>query len=268
MKSQQKPKQFNRYIKAKPVKQETRINKFIAEATSESRRSADELILAGKVKVNGEVVKELGMKVTSRDTVEVNGKKIEKLDKKYVIFHKPPGYITTRDDEKNRKTIYDILPPEMNILKPAGRLDKESSGLLLLTNDGELIMELTHPKHHVPKTYRVTVKGKVTMEHMMKMQKGIEIEPGKIAYAEGMILDYDKGATTLELVLHQGYNRQIRKMLEIIERPVEALKRISHANLNIAGLEKGKYRYLKPKEVRDLQNYLLKIRKENQKNAD
>ena len=235
-----------------------RINKYIAEAGISSRRGADELILEGKVKVNGKVVLEPGMAVDEKDKVIVDGEPVKPRMKKYVIFNKPAGYITTNDDPQDRRTIYHILPEEMRHLKPAGRLDKDSSGLLILTNDGDLIQQLTHPKEHVSKVYRVMAQGRVSGGDVSKMANGIEIEKGKIAHAETIVLDYSKEISTLQIRLYQGYNRQIRKMLDALGHPVVSLKRIAHANLVVDGLKKGEYRFLKRSEVTALFNHLKK----------
>ena len=241
------------------MRPQTRINKYIASTGIASRRAADELIKAGKVKVNGKTITEPGIGIGSRDIVEIDGKKINVQEKKYIIFNKPAGYITARKDPENRKTVYDLLPPEIYKLKPAGRLDKDTTGLMILTNDGELIQKLTHPKSHVPKVYRVTVEGRVGQQDLLTLKKGVELEEGKIAYAEAVILEYSKPNTLLEITLYQGYNRQIRRMMEFIKHPVVSLKRISHANITLAGLDKGKFRYLARKEVSDLSNYLNKL---------
>lgn len=238
-----------------------RLNKFIASTGISSRRGADELIETGKVKINGKLVEEPGISVSEKDIVEVNGKKIQVRDEKYIIFYKPAGYITTKSDPQNRKTIYNLLPPEVHHLKSAGRLDKDSTGLLILTNDGDLIQKLTHPKIHVPKVYRVTVEGKITAQDIVSLNKGIEIEKGKIAYADVLVLECDKTKTTMQMTLYQGYNRQIRKMMDKINHPVMNLKRIAHANIVLQGLDKGQYRYLNKNEVRDLFNYLKKAEK-------
>ena len=166
------------------MKDQIRLNKYIANAGISSRRGADELIKAGKIKVNGKIITEPGLLVNDTAVVEVDNQKIKARIQKYVIFNKPAGYITTKTDPQNRKTIYNLLPSEMCHLKPAGRLDKDSSGLLILTNDGELIQKLTHPKKQIPKVYRVTVEGKITKQNILVMGKGIEIEEGKIAYAD------------------------------------------------------------------------------------
>lgn len=245
------------------MQQQIRLNKYIASTGLTSRRGADELIINGRVKVNGKVVVEPGVSVTEKDSVLVDNKKINVQNKKYVIFYKPAGYITTTNDPQERKTIYSLLPEDFKYLKPAGRLDKDSSGLILLTNDGDLIQKLTHPKEHVSKIYRVMVEGKITQQDLLKLKNGIEIEENKIAYAECDVIEIDKAYTVLRVVLYQGYNRQIRKMMDIIKHPVISLKRLSQANLNVAGLEKGSYRYLKPKEVRELFNFLKNVAKKN-----
>jgi len=235
-----------------------RINKYIASTGLTSRRGADELIQEGKVKVNGKIVKEPGMLITEKDIVFVDDKKIEVKGKKYYIFNKPPGYITAKSDPQGRKTIYDILPDFLKNLNSVGRLDKDSSGLLILTNDGEILQKLTHPSVKVAKIYKVTIEGKLTREELIKLENGIEIEEGKIAYAEVVVLEYIKGVSTLQATLYQGYNRQIRRMMEILGHPVKTLKRLAHASVNISGMERGQYRQLRPKEVSNLKDYLRK----------
>ena len=244
-----------------------RINKYIASCSDISRRQADKYIEDGKVKVNGKTVSEFGFLVSDKDRVEVEGKTLSRQRKEYYLFHKPAGYITTKSDEKNRKTIYDILPEKMKALNPAGRLDKASSGLIILTNDGELLQKLTHPKIQVSKVYKVKVKGKFSDGDFYKFQNGIEIEPNKIAYGEIELLNFEQGLSTFQITLYQGYNRQIRKMMEQLGKEVVALKRISHATLSIAGLEKGKYRPVKQTELRNLSVYLnKKLNSLNKKN--
>ena len=165
-----------------------RLNKFIASSGIASRRKADELIENEKVTVNGKIITELGFQVSAKDKVMVEGKLIKPLKLEYYRFYKPAGYITTADDEKGRKTIYDVIPPELKKLKPVGRLDKDSTGLIIMTNDGDLINDMTHPSIKVPKIYNVTVNGKVTPEDGEKMHNGIEIESDtgeiKTAFAE------------------------------------------------------------------------------------
>lgn len=245
------------------MQKKTRLNKYIADCGLASRRGADELILEGKVKVNGKVVDTPGVEVGYKDKVHVDGKLLVPQDLKYVIFNKPAGYITSRKDPQERKTIYALLPEAMHNLKTAGRLDKASTGLLILTNDGDLIQKLTHPKAKVAKVYRVCAEGKISRNDIFAMSKGIEIEKGKIAYADCAVIEINSKESVLEMVLYQGYNKQIRRMLEILGYPVKSLKRIAHASLNISGLERGQYRYLKPKEVQALKNHLNKSEKAN-----
>ncbi len=240
-----------------------RLNKFIASSGLCSRRKADELIEAGKVLVNGKIVKELGFQVGPKDKVVIDKQLIKPQRHEYYKFYKPAGYITTSDDEKGRKTIYDILPKELHHLKPVGRLDKDSTGLLILTNDGELINQLTHPSVKVIKVYTVSVEGKITVNDLETLAKGIEIEKGKIAYAEAMVLDFDKNETMLQVVLTQGLNRQIRKMFDYLGHPVVSLKRIQHATIAIEGLKRGQVRMIKASQLKDLRKYIAKLEKMN-----
>ena len=239
--------------------EQVRLNKFIAASGLCSRRKADELIEQGVVKVNGAVVKELGFVVSTKDRVMVNGQPLKKTAPVYIKYYKPAGYITTMSDEKGRKTIYDILPEELKDLKPVGRLDKDSTGLLILTNDGDFINKMTHPSIKLPKVYRVCAQGRMNNEHLLKMAKGIEIEPGKIAYADSMIVEYEGTNTVLQVVLYQGMNRQIRKMLDFLGYPVVSLKRISHGTISLQGLKKGQVKYIKPREINDLKKQLKKL---------
>lgn len=242
-----------------------RLNKMIASSGLCSRRKADELIESGAVKVNGQVVKELGYSVSSKDKITVNNQPLKKQTLTYIKYYKPAGYITTMSDEKGRKTIYDILPPEAKDLKPVGRLDKDSTGLLIMTNDGDFINKMTHPSIKIPKVYRVCAEGKMNQQHLIQLAKGIEIEKDKIAYADAAILDYEGKNTVLQIVLYQGMNRQIRKMLDILGFPVVSLKRVSHGTINIQGLKKGQFKYLKPREVSDLLKQIQKLEKQAQK---
>lgn len=241
----------------------TRLNKYIASSGLCSRRKADELIESGVVLVNGKKVTELGFSVKPKDKVFVNGKMIHPVKHEYYRFYKPAGYITTADDENGRKTIYDLIPENLHHLKPVGRLDKDSTGLIILTNDGDLINDLTHPSVKVPKLYRVSINGKITQNDIDKMYKGIEIEPGKIAYAEVDVLDVDNTHTVMEIMLYQGLNRQIRKMFEHLGFEVLTLKRIQHATLNLDGLKRGMIKPIKPQQIKELRNFLNRISKKN-----
>ena len=237
----------------------SRLNKYIASSGLCSRRKADELIEQGKVFVNGKKVTELGFTVEDKDKVVIDGKIIRPVKHEYYRFYKPAGYITTSDDEKGRKTIYDLLPESMYHLKPVGRLDKDSTGLLILTNDGDLINELTHPSVKVPKVYLVTVDAKMHPHEFEQMALGIEIEPGKKAYADVTLLNMDNKHTELQIVLYQGMNRQIRKMIEHFGYEVKSLKRIQHATIQLEGLKRGEFKPIKPRQIKELRNFLNRI---------
>ena len=237
----------------------TRLNKYIASSGLCSRRKADELIEQGVVFVNGKKVTELGYLVDEKDKVFVNQKLVRPVKHVYYKFYKPAGYITTCDDEKGRRTIYDLLPENLYNLKPVGRLDKDSTGLLILTNDGDLINELTHPSVKVPKVYIVSVDAKMHPHEFEQMAKGIEIEPGKIAYADVTLLEADNKHTLMQIVLYQGMNRQIRKMIEYFGYEVKSLKRIQHATIQLEGLRRGEFKPIKPQQIKELRNFLNRI---------
>jgi len=244
-----------------------RLNKYIASTGICSRRKADELITEGKVSVNGKTITELGFYVREKDKVTVDGKTVRPQELEYYRFYKPAGYITTQNDEKGRKTIYDIIPAELKHLKPVGRLDKDSTGLLIMTNDGELINQMTHPSIKVPKVYMVTINGKFTENHAKEMFDGIEIitdtNEKKTAYAETVPIEVTNKSSVIQVVLYQGINRQIRKMFAKLGFEVKVLKRIQHAIITLEGLRKGQIKAMKPKQVKQLQSYLTKITKES-----
>lgn len=237
-----------------------RINKYIAQSGFCSRRKADEYVLERRVKVNGETVTMLGFEIRKKDKVTIDDKLIRADKLEYYKFYKPTGYITTKSDEKGRKTIFDILPKEYHHLNPVGRLDKDSSGLIILTNDGNLAFELTHPSHKVSKTYIVKVDGKLKDDELQKLTDGIEIEKDKIAYCDWAILEETNDYTQFEIILYQGMNRQIRKMFEFLGHNVINLKRIRHANIDLTGLKKGQIKPIKPRQIKELRAYLEKIK--------
>ena len=214
----------------------TRLNIYIASCGICSRRKADELIEQGCVNVNGKIVKELGYLVQPKDKVFVNQKLIRPVKHEYYRFYKPAGYITTSDDEKGRKTIYDLLPESMFGLN-----------------------SLTHPSVKVPKVYLVTVDARVQKQELEKMAQGIEIEPGKTAYADIQVLDIDSKHTEMQIILYQGMNRQIRKMFEYFGYEVKTLKRIQHATITLDGLRRGEFKPIKPIQIRELKNFLNRI---------
>ena len=241
------------------MKDKVRLNKYIAMSGKASRRKADELIEQGKVKVNGKIISELGYLVSDKDKIVIDNELIKPEKKVYIKYYKPAGYITTVSDEKGRKTIYDILPEDIKDLKPVGRLDKDSTGLLIMTNDGDLINKMTHPSVKISKIYRVVVKGKFGKNQIQMWQDGLEIEKGKVAYADARIVEYEGQNTVLEVVLYQGLNRQIRKMAELVGFPVLHLKRVMHGPIDLSGLKRGQYKYLKPKQINDLKMYIKKV---------
>lgn len=230
-----------------------RLQKVIAYAGIASRRKAEQMILEGKVKVNGKVVKELGTKVSNSDAIEVNGVKLEKEDKVYFLLYKPRGVISAVTDDKGRKTVTDIFKKQVHQrIFPVGRLDYDTSGLLLLTNDGEFSFQMTHPKFKIDKTYIARVKGVPTIDGLKKLQRGIKLEDGKTAPAKVSMTSFDEkaGKAICEITIHEGRNRQVRRMFEAIGTPVVKLKRERFAFLDLGGLMPGEYRELTKHEVK------------------
>lgn len=231
-----------------------RLQKVIAHAGIASRRKAEKLIAEGKVTVNGKVVTELGTKVTPSDKIQVNGIPLQQEEQKYYLFYKPRGVISAVEDDKNRKVVTDFFPHVEERIYPVGRLDYDTSGLLLLSNDGEFTHLLTHPKHEIPKTYVAKVKGLPSRELLKKLERGIQLEDGKTAPAKTKLLTADKrkGHSIVEITIHEGRNRQVRKMFDAIDHSVLKLKRERFAFLTLHGLNAGEYRELTPHEVKKL----------------
>lgn len=232
-----------------------RLQKVIAYAGVASRRKAEQLILDGKVKVNNVVIKELGTKVSASDTIEVEGVKLEKEQKVYFLLYKPRGTISAVTDDKGRETVTDIFKKHVDQrIFPVGRLDYDTSGLLLLTNDGEFSYQMTHPKFKIDKTYVARVKGIPTIEGLKKLQRGIKLEDGKTAPAKVSMTSFDEkaGKAICEITIHEGKNRQVRRMFEAIGTPVVKLKRERFAFLDLGNLSPGEYRELTKHEVKQL----------------
>ncbi|GIN89491.1 ribosomal large subunit pseudouridine synthase B [Siminovitchia terrae] len=231
-----------------------RLQKVIAQAGVASRRKAENLIIEGKVKVNGQVVTELGTKVAAADKIEVNGIPLVEEEKKYFLFYKPRGVISAVKDDKSRKVVTDYFTHIPERVYPVGRLDYDTSGLLLLSNDGEFTHLLTHPMHEIKKTYVAKVKGIPVREALKKLERGIVLEDGKTAPAKVQLQTADKrkNSAILEITIHEGRNRQVRRMLEAIGHPVIKLKRENLAFLNLHGLNAGEFRELTPHEVKRL----------------
>ncbi|MDR2833414.1 MAG: rRNA pseudouridine synthase [Streptococcaceae bacterium] len=233
-----------------------RLQKVIANAGITSRRKAEEYIQTGRVSVNGKVVRELGVKVDGNDKVEVDGVPIYKEEPVYYLFYKPRGVISAVSDDKNRKTVVDYFTDVSERIFPIGRLDYDTSGLLLLTNDGDFMNLLTHPKHEVDKVYVAKVKGVATKENLRPLTKGIVIDKKKTAPARYEILstDFEKGMSVVKLTIHEGRNHQVKKMFESIGLPVRKLMREQYGDLTLAGLRVGQYRPLLKKEINQLRN--------------
>ena len=231
-----------------------RLQKVIAHAGIASRRKAEELILQGKVKVNGEVVKELGIKISNSDRVEVEGIPIEKEEPVYFLFYKPRGVISSVKDEKGRKAVTDFFPEIKQRIYPVGRLDYDTSGLILLTNDGEFANLLMHPRNEIEKEYIAKIKGIPPREKIKSLEKGIQLEDGKTAPARAKVLSIDKkkGTAIVQLTIHEGRNRQVRRMFEAIGHPVMKLRRERYAFLTLHSLKAGESRELTAHEVKQL----------------
>ncbi|MBQ1274578.1 MAG: pseudouridine synthase [Cellulosilyticum sp.] len=233
-----------------------RLQKYLAACGIASRRKCEAYILEGKVEVNGQVVQELGTKVEPGDKVTFGGKEV-KLQEEYVYYmlNKPVGYVTTVQDEKQRQTVLDLVKDTKHRVYPVGRLDYNTSGLLLLTNDGELTYGLTHPKHHVNKCYEVKVQGVLSDEAKRALKEGVLID-GKMTYpAKVKVLRKGEKSTVFQLTIHEGRNRQVRKMCEAVGYPVLLLKRVSVGKLTLDDLELGCYRALTEREI----SYLKQI---------
>lgn len=231
-----------------------RLQKVIAHAGVASRRKAEEMILEGKVKVNGKVVKELGVKVSNSDTVEVGGIPLEKEQPVYFLFYKPRGIISSVTDDKGRKTVTDYFPEIKERIYPVGRLDYDTSGILLLTNDGEFANLLMHPRNEIEKEYIAKIKGIPLRENLKVLEKGIRLEDGKTAPAQTKVISVDKkkGTSIVQLTIHEGKNRQVRRMFEAIGHPVVKLRRERYGFLDLRGLQAGDARELTAHEVKQL----------------
>ncbi|MDO4364909.1 MAG: pseudouridine synthase [Clostridia bacterium] len=234
---------------------EVRLQKFMAEQGVASRRKSEDLIRAGKVKVNGHVA-EIGMKINPRkDLVTVGKQKLTNVKNRkmvYIMLNKPRGYVTTVSDELGRKTVMDLLPDFGCRIYPVGRLDKDSEGLLLLTNDGSFTNCMTHPSHEYAKVYRVTVRPAVNDEILFNLRNGIEIDGRKTAPCEVTVLTEEENRVVLEFILHEGRNRQIRKMCESQGLEVARLKRISIGPIKLGMLKQGDYKELSEQDVKKL----------------
>ena len=240
-----------------------RLQKVIAQAGVCSRRKAEELIINGKVKVNGKVCDILGTKVSNKDLIEVNGEVITKEEKVYYIMNKPKGCLCTNSDDKGRKTVLDYMPKDERIFS-VGRLDYDTSGVLLLTNDGEFCNHMIHPRYHLEKTYVVNLQGILTDEDIQKLKKGLKTKYESFQPAKVFVLqkDFTRNRTQFELTIKEGKNHQVKNMMKALGHEVRRLHRIRFAFLEVNDLRAGQYRRLKPYEIKKLNRLSLEGKEE------
>lgn len=232
-----------------------RINKYIANAGIASRRKADELIKAGKVKVNGKVMSQPGYDVADSDEVLVEGKPVQSTENKvYYAMNKPLGVITSVNDDRGRMTVVDIMSDVEERVFPVGRLDYNTSGLLLLTNDGDFANRIMHPGRRVDKTYRVRVAGNISKMKISVLRAGVRLGKFKTAPARVDVITWNRHSMILEVTIHEGKNRQIRRMFEAVSYPVQELERISIGNMKLGHLKPGQYRKLSRRELEYFSN--------------
>ncbi len=233
-----------------------RIQKIMSDAGVCSRRKAEELISQGRVKVNGHVVS-LGDKAGGRDVITLDGERIDipkKKKKLYIMLNKPRGYVTTMSDELDRKCVTELLNGVEDRVYPVGRLDRNSEGMLLFTNDGNFANDIMHPSRHISKTYRVTVRPSITEEQIIKLSTGVEIDGRKTLPATVEVLSQEEGRVVMLIVIKEGRNRQIRKMCEAVGLEVAILRRIAIGPVKMGMLKPGTWRELSTEEVRALRN--------------
>lgn len=237
-----------------------RINKYIAHAGLASRRKAEEFIKQGLVTINGQVVTELATTVKQGDKVEVSGTPIYNEEKVYYLLNKPRGVISSVSDDKGRQTVVDLLPQVKERIYPVGRLDWDTSGLLILTNDGDFTDKMIHPKNEIDKVYLARISGLATKENLRPLTRGLVIDGKKTKPARYTIIktDRDKNRSIVELTIHEGRNHQVKKMFETIGLPVEKLSRIRFGTLDLTGLRPGESRRLNKKEISQLHNAVRK----------
>jgi pseudouridine synthase len=231
-----------------------RLNKFLSEAGVASRREADRWILEGRVSINRKIVDELGVKVDEdQDVVQVDGKTVKKESRLlYVLLNKPAGYLVTLKDPFHRPTVRDLVPSSLGRLFPVGRLDFESEGALLLTNDGELAFRLTHPRFGVRKTYVAKVRGEPDEKALRRLGRGVFLEGKKTAPAKAALLTASPRSSWLRIELYEGRKREVREMCRAVGHPVLELRRVEFAGLGLKPLKPGEWRHLEPREVRRL----------------
>lgn len=233
---------------------EARLQKIISQAGLASRRAAEAMILEGRVQVDGVTVRELGGKYDPAQVeIKVDGKAISAAEAHvYYLLNKPKGYVSTASDERGRRTVLDLLPEVKERIYPIGRLDMNTEGLLLLTNDGELMNGLLHPRYEVKKTYVARIAKGLAEEELRALQEGVRLEDGMTAPARARVLDEKPGRTRVEITIHEGRNRQVRRMFQAVGHEVLALKRTAFAGLTLQGVRRGEHRALTDEEVKML----------------
>ena len=233
---------------------EIRLQKYLADSGVASRRKCEQLILDGEIEVNGKTITQLGTKVKDGDMVKYNGKIVKPVeDKVYILLNKPVGYVTTVKDQFGRNTVLDLVKVKERIV-PVGRLDMYTSGALILTNDGDFVNKYTHPKNEIDKTYNVTVSGKIKNDEIQKLKNGVELDDGYItkpAKVKILKIDDEKNISRLQIIIHEGKNRQVRRMCESINKKVLALHRAKIGNIDVKNLKIGEWRYLSLKELKN-----------------
>lgn len=238
--------------------EQVRLQKFLANSGICSRRAAEKLIIDGKISVNGIVVTELGTKVQpEKDIIEYNGKKVNVQEKRvYILLNKPIGYVTTVKEQFGRPTVMDLIKDVGVNVVPVGRLDMYTSGAIILTNDGDFVYTVTHPKNEIEKTYNATVNGIFTNEDAKKIENGVKIEDYVSGKAKVKILKIDetKNISRVQITIHEGKNREVRKMCESVGKPVISLHRTRIGNVNVKDLKLGTWRFLKEAEIDELKN--------------
>ncbi|MCX7772417.1 MAG: rRNA pseudouridine synthase [Clostridia bacterium] len=228
-----------------------RLQKYIAHCGIASRRHAEELISMGKVRVNGKVITEMGTLVSEKDKVEVEGKPIHKEKRLvYVILNKPSGYVTTVSDPEGRKTVLDLLRDVEERVYPVGRLDYDTTGLILLTNDGDFAYESTHPSKETAKTYLAEVMGLPSNENLQKLRRGIPLDGKPTSPADIDVIEIKDKSSVIKVVIHEGRNRQVKRMFEEVGHPVLRLKRTALGRMQLGALKLGQWRYLTPQEIK------------------
>lgn len=232
-----------------------RINKFLAENGVASRRGADEMVKAGRIKINGELAS-IGANVEEGDVVEADGKVFSfgETEYEYYLMNKPKGVVCTAKDDRGRKTVLDLLPENVGRVVPVGRLDYATEGLLILTNDGELLHKLTHPRNEIPKTYLARVEGTLTEKDLNPLRSGVEIDGVMTKKCKAHIAETNKAYTKVEITITEGRNRQVRRMFETIGKTVDLLRRVKVGTLTLKGLDRGQVRKLTEKEIFSLKN--------------